>query len=183
MHYRDKGRARSRRSTCRSLTGKHILACCLHDEQQRDGDLDIRLRGFPSSRVGYHRGMTTMEILVAKAKALPPEGQREVLDFVEFLETRLGQVRRRSQSEKKIRSARRLTPRNGLGHRPTSASNPEMTSNSSSSMPLWRKRWKEPLRLSSKSSMFLSARSMAARRFAFSLARDSAHARKSEMKR
>jgi len=42
------------------------------------------------SRLGYHRGMTTMEILVAKAKALPPEGQREVLDFVEFLETRLG---------------------------------------------------------------------------------------------
>jgi hypothetical protein len=32
--------------------------------------------------------MTTMEILVAKAKALPPAGQREVLDFVEFLETR-----------------------------------------------------------------------------------------------
>ena len=31
-----------------------------------------------------------MEILVVKAKALPPEGQREVLDFVEFLETRLG---------------------------------------------------------------------------------------------
>ena len=30
-----------------------------------------------------------MEILVAKAKAPPPEGQREVLDFVEFLETRL----------------------------------------------------------------------------------------------
>jgi hypothetical protein len=34
--------------------------------------------------------MTTMEILVAKAKALPPDGQCEVLDFVEFLETRLG---------------------------------------------------------------------------------------------
>ena len=31
-----------------------------------------------------------MEILVAKAKALPPDGQCEVLDFVEFLETRLG---------------------------------------------------------------------------------------------
>jgi hypothetical protein len=31
-----------------------------------------------------------MEVLVAKAKALPPEGQREVLDFVEFLESRLG---------------------------------------------------------------------------------------------
>ena len=30
--------------------------------------------------------MTTTESLVAKAKALPPEGQREVLDFVEFLE-------------------------------------------------------------------------------------------------
>jgi len=43
-----------------------------------------------SSQLRYHRGMTTMEILVAKAKALPPEGQREVLDFVEFLETRLG---------------------------------------------------------------------------------------------
>lgn len=43
-----------------------------------------------SSRLRYHRGMTTMEILVAKAKALPPDGQREVLDFVEFLETRLG---------------------------------------------------------------------------------------------
>ena len=48
------------------------------------------LRGLPSSRLGYPRGMTTVEILVAKAKALPPEGQREVLDFVEFLETRLG---------------------------------------------------------------------------------------------
>jgi hypothetical protein len=34
--------------------------------------------------------MTTEEVLVAKAKTLPPEGQREVLDFVEFLETRLG---------------------------------------------------------------------------------------------
>jgi hypothetical protein len=43
-----------------------------------------------SSQLRYHRGMTTMEILVAKAKALPPEGQREVLDLVEFLETRLG---------------------------------------------------------------------------------------------
>jgi len=31
-----------------------------------------------------------MNILVAKAKALPPEGRREVLDIVEFLETRLG---------------------------------------------------------------------------------------------
>ena len=31
-----------------------------------------------------------MEILVAKARARPPEGQREVLDFVDFLETRLG---------------------------------------------------------------------------------------------
>ena len=62
---------------------------------------------------------------------------------------------------------------------PTRASKPEMTSKSSSSMPLWRKRWKEPLRLSSNSSMFLSARSMAAKRLAFSLARDSAHARKS----
>ena len=31
-----------------------------------------------------------MEILVAKAKALPPEGQREVLDFVELLAIRLG---------------------------------------------------------------------------------------------
>lgn len=49
-----------------------------------------KLRGFSSSRLGYHEGMTTMEILVAKAKALPPEGQREVLDFVEFLGTRLG---------------------------------------------------------------------------------------------
>jgi len=43
-----------------------------------------------SSRLRYHGGMTTMEILVAKAKAQPTEGQREVLDFVEFLETRLG---------------------------------------------------------------------------------------------
>ena len=42
-----------------------------------------------SSQLRYHRGMTTMEILVAKAKALPPEGQREALDFVELLETRL----------------------------------------------------------------------------------------------
>ena len=40
-----------------------------------------------------------------------------------------------------------------------------------------------PLRSSSKSSMFLSARSIAARRLAFSLARDSAHARKSETNR
>src|SRR4030043_1813253 len=64
-----------------------------------------------------------------------------------------------------------------------SASNPEITSNSSSSMPLWRKRWNVPLRSSSDSSMFLSARCIAARRLAFSLARDSAHARKSETKR
>ena len=64
-----------------------------------------------------------------------------------------------------------------------SASKPEMTSNSSSSMPSWRKRWNVLLSSSNSSSMFLSARCIAARRLAFSLARDSAHARKSETKR
>jgi hypothetical protein len=39
-----------------------------------------------------------------------------------------------------------------------SASKPEMTSTSSSSMPLWRKRWNVPLRSSSNSSIILSAR-------------------------
>ena len=34
--------------------------------------------------------MTTADMISAKAKALPPEGQREVLDFVEFLQTRVG---------------------------------------------------------------------------------------------
>ena len=63
------------------------------------------------------------------------------------------------------------------------ASKPETTSNSSSSMLLWRKRWNSPFSASSSSPMFLSARSIAARRLAFSLARDSAHARKSETKR
>ena len=29
-------------------------------------------------------------MIAVKAKALPPEGQREVLDFVEFLQTRVG---------------------------------------------------------------------------------------------
>ena len=33
-----------------------------------------------------------MEILVAKAKALRHDGQREVLDFVEFLENRSGRA-------------------------------------------------------------------------------------------
>lgn len=32
--------------------------------------------------------MTTAELIAAKAKALSDEGQREVLDFVEFLQTR-----------------------------------------------------------------------------------------------
>ncbi len=32
--------------------------------------------------------MTTAEIIAAKAKALPPEAQREILDFVEFLQDR-----------------------------------------------------------------------------------------------
>lgn len=32
--------------------------------------------------------MTTWELIVEKAKALPPEKQQEVLDFVEFLEKR-----------------------------------------------------------------------------------------------
>ena len=66
---------------------------------------------------------------------------------------------------------------------PASASKPEMTSNSSSSIALWRKRWNLPLRDSSNSSIFLSARCIAARRLAFSLASDSAQARKSETKR
>src|SRR4030043_356328 len=64
-----------------------------------------------------------------------------------------------------------------------SASKPEITSNSSSSMLPWRKRWNVPLRSSSDSSMFLSARCIAARRLAFSLARDSAHARNIDTKR
>jgi hypothetical protein len=45
-----------------------------------------------------------------------------------------------------------------------SASKPAITSNSSSSMLFWRKRWNVPLRFSSNSSMFLSARCIAARR-------------------
>jgi hypothetical protein len=32
--------------------------------------------------------MTTAELIAANAKALSPEGQREVLDFVEFLRSR-----------------------------------------------------------------------------------------------
>jgi hypothetical protein len=32
--------------------------------------------------------MTTAELIAAMAKALAPEGQREVLDFVEFLQSR-----------------------------------------------------------------------------------------------
>jgi len=32
--------------------------------------------------------MTTAEIIAARAKALPPEGQQEVLHFVEFLQSR-----------------------------------------------------------------------------------------------
>jgi hypothetical protein len=64
-----------------------------------------------------------------------------------------------------------------------SASKPDTTSKSSSSIPLWRVRWKSSRRFSSSSSIFLFARSMAANRLAFSLARDSAHARKSEINR
>jgi len=63
------------------------------------------------------------------------------------------------------------------------ASNPAITSNSSSSMPLWRTRWNLPLRSSSSSPIFLSARCMAARRLTFSLARDSAHALNNDTKR
>jgi hypothetical protein len=37
-------------------------------------------------------------MIAVKAKALPPEGQREVLDFVEFLQTRVG----RSTSHKSL---------------------------------------------------------------------------------
>ena len=60
-----------------------------------------------------------------------------------------------------------------------SASKPETTSNNSSSMPLWRKRWKVRLRSSSNSLMFFSERCIAAKRLAFSLARDSVQARNS----
>jgi hypothetical protein len=38
--------------------------------------------------LGYPEGMTTAELIAAKAKALSAEGQREVLDFVEFLHAR-----------------------------------------------------------------------------------------------
>jgi hypothetical protein len=36
----------------------------------------------------YPQGMTTADLIAAKAKALSPEGQREVLDFVRFLHGR-----------------------------------------------------------------------------------------------
>src|SRR5271166_5818590 len=84
-----------------------------------------------------------------------------------------------------INDAQDVAPsfRRGCYRDPTSASKPEITSKSSSSMPLWRNWWKERWSCSSRSLMFLSARSIAARRLAFSLARDSAQARESEMKR
>ena len=63
------------------------------------------------------------------------------------------------------------------------ASKPDTTSNSSSSMVLWRNRWYLLFRSASNSSMFLSARCMAAKRLAFSLASDSAQALNKETKR
>ncbi len=60
--------------------------------------------------------------------------------------------------------------------RPVSASKPEITSNSSSSIDSCRTRRKVRFRSSKMSSMFFSARCIAARRLAFSLARDSAQA-------
>jgi hypothetical protein len=38
---------------------------------------------------GYHWRMMIAEVIAAKAKALSPEAQREVLDFVDFLHTRV----------------------------------------------------------------------------------------------
>ncbi len=66
---------------------------------------------------------------------------------------------------------------------PTRASKPEITSKSSSSIRSWRTRWNLLCRFANSSWIFLSARCIAERRLKFSLARDSAHARKSEMKR
>lgn len=60
---------------------------------------------------------------------------------------------------------------------------PRSTSDSSSSMRLWRMRWNASCSVTSILSMLRSARSIAARRLAFSLASDSALARKIDTNR
>jgi len=52
--------------------------------RQRLGEQDGR-----AALSGYHWDMMIAEIIAAKAKALSPEAQREVLDFVDFLHTRV----------------------------------------------------------------------------------------------